>query len=385
MKWRIVASEGEEGTAGQIIEFEGEFSEGFVGFTYHTTFDLSESQLKGVKSLPNYLRQVADRIEGEVETRIADARAKQQDLPAPDSPIKQLVCEICSETIAIFDVKDLSMPVMGNMFKSKDPEHGLPDPFPADITWEHMYCPYCNNRPFIVPEGKEEVGPERLLTTGGWVEIFKGIPAGTEVKIELADAAGEMDKIDGMDGGENLEEPSPFTPTETPHLYALITRIREVKPTHVVIHDREEFDRLWDEMCEALASRGGLYGGKPLVADHDWFKQYENFLCEGIPIVFSEEQITQQDDPARDIGKDEPQEAPEITTTDAPHETTPPTEPVNKIDNTYKESGERPSAFEPETHPCPTCGKPFPKQQSLAAHMRHCKEKNDGVDEGKAD
>ncbi len=63
-----------------------------------------------------------------------------------------VVCQVCFEKIAIADTKELSVPIRGSMFKSKDPGHGHPDPFPPAVEWQFMKCPYGNHRPFYVDD-----------------------------------------------------------------------------------------------------------------------------------------------------------------------------------------------------------------------------------------
>ena len=87
--------------------------------------------------------------------------------------MKQLQCEICREIIGFFDPKDLAIPITGSMFKSKDPEHGLPDPFwtAVELDWREMRCPYCSNRPFVFDAEKQPNGPDRVLTPEGYWNV----------------------------------------------------------------------------------------------------------------------------------------------------------------------------------------------------------------------
>jgi hypothetical protein len=62
-----------------------------------------------------------------------------------------IFCAICFERISQADPDELCVPLMGSMFKSPDPHHGVPDPFPPDQTWEDFKCPVCRHRPFIDP------------------------------------------------------------------------------------------------------------------------------------------------------------------------------------------------------------------------------------------
>lgn len=65
-------------------------------------------------------------------------------------PKETLMCEICREAIGTFLSEDVTEPIKGAMFHSKDPAHGFPAPFRAPgLEWEHMRCPYCHKRPFL--------------------------------------------------------------------------------------------------------------------------------------------------------------------------------------------------------------------------------------------
>ena len=273
--------------------------------------------------LPDLLRQHAEFVEEEnIKFIQQQGEEEMKQIKQAESPIKTLVCEICAEIIAVFDVRELSMPVMGGMFKSKDPEHGLGDPFPADITWEHMKCPYCRNRPFIVPEGKEEVGPERVLTTEGLVEI------------EVAIQAVEPPKPGDFGIGEGLSPDRDEAPLDgiivCPKCYPeKLTPLEASNPFNGTL------------LCPIHGAIDIKYiGGSVTISKPDDDKTEDHAGTKG---GHGDETPIQrgpviQDDPARDIGKDEPQKPPEITTS--------------------------------EEHICDTCGKNFPKQQSLAAHMR---------------
>lgn len=58
-------------------------------------------------------------------------------------------CQICGEWFAEVSTSFLSYPLTGAMFKSKDPFHDFPAPFPPHVTWEDFRCPYGNHRPLI--------------------------------------------------------------------------------------------------------------------------------------------------------------------------------------------------------------------------------------------
>ena len=65
-------------------------------------------------------------------------------------PDIQVKCDVCFEIIALADIDKLVQPISGAMFMSPDTLHGFPDPFHPDLDWEHMRCPYCRTRPFMV-------------------------------------------------------------------------------------------------------------------------------------------------------------------------------------------------------------------------------------------
>ena len=80
----------------------------------------------------------------------------------------KILCEICSEHIAMADTDTLCKPMLGTMFTSPDPFHGVPAPFDLSATWVHMNCPWCRRRPFM-----EE---DQVLTDRGRITLSE-IPA----------------------------------------------------------------------------------------------------------------------------------------------------------------------------------------------------------------
>jgi hypothetical protein len=61
-----------------------------------------------------------------------------------------VICEICGEEIALVSSGNLALPMRGSMFKTIDAWHGVPDPFPPDVGWEDMLCPFGRqHRPFV--------------------------------------------------------------------------------------------------------------------------------------------------------------------------------------------------------------------------------------------
>lgn len=83
----------------------------------------------------------------------------------------KVICEICNEFIAQVEPGDVSVPMMGSMFKTPDDFHGYDPPFLPDTTWEDMKCGYCNQRPFtqrdgfLTDEGYKTIQPTVIETT----------------------------------------------------------------------------------------------------------------------------------------------------------------------------------------------------------------------------
>lgn len=64
-------------------------------------------------------------------------------------PKHKVRCELCTEIVATIDTETLKQPINGSMFKSHMAENGLDDPWPPQLTWEHLWCPYGGkHRPF---------------------------------------------------------------------------------------------------------------------------------------------------------------------------------------------------------------------------------------------
>ncbi|MFA5322859.1 MAG: C2H2-type zinc finger protein [Smithella sp.] len=81
--------------------------------------------------------------------------------PAP--VIVQVKCQICDEIIATLDLTKVKLPITGEMFKSHDRAHGVPDPFYPGCEFEFMRCPYGGHRPMILPD--------KILTVFGLLNI----------------------------------------------------------------------------------------------------------------------------------------------------------------------------------------------------------------------
>ena len=59
-------------------------------------------------------------------------------------------CDLCGEIIAKTTEDALACPMTGAMFSSPDSDHGIPDPFDKNLSWEDFRCPYGRtHRPFI--------------------------------------------------------------------------------------------------------------------------------------------------------------------------------------------------------------------------------------------
>jgi hypothetical protein len=61
----------------------------------------------------------------------------------------KLICHACKYEVA--ETRDLALPLTGAMFVSRDPAHGVPAPWSPVVTWEYMFCPMCQRRPFLDP------------------------------------------------------------------------------------------------------------------------------------------------------------------------------------------------------------------------------------------
>ena len=75
----------------------------------------------------------------------------------------KVICEICNEYIAKVNIEEVSVPMLGSMFKTPDDFHGYDPPFLPDTEWEDMRCGYCNQRPFTERDG--------FLTDEGYIKI----------------------------------------------------------------------------------------------------------------------------------------------------------------------------------------------------------------------
>lgn len=90
--------------------------------------------------------------------------------------ILMLKCEKCEETIAQFETTELSLPLKGGMFKPKG--GGYAQPFPEEVTWELIFCPYCTYHPYSVTEEIAAAwcngtgqGPIHLYTDKGFYNV----------------------------------------------------------------------------------------------------------------------------------------------------------------------------------------------------------------------
>jgi len=75
----------------------------------------------------------------------------------------KLICQLCQEVIAKFDIEEVKFPIDGSMFKSPDKAHGIPDPFYPGADFEFMRCPYGGHRPMILPD--------KILTDKGLLNL----------------------------------------------------------------------------------------------------------------------------------------------------------------------------------------------------------------------
>ena len=87
-----------------------------------------------------------------------------------------LVCEICRMPIGKFNPKEVTLPIKGSMFKSIDPAHGFPPPFPDEVDWINARCPYGPRRPEQGIDGHRpffnfEEHKDEILTPHGYYKI----------------------------------------------------------------------------------------------------------------------------------------------------------------------------------------------------------------------
>lgn len=311
MKWTEIVIEPieEDGESGVAVGFISDYLDQkqrplYIGMRIHK----DRLPFINEKGLPAWLRQEADRIDSTVEFMIEQEEAKKQEqAPKVESPIKSLVCEVCKAVIAKFDVCELAMPVMGSMFKSKDPDHGVPDPFDPRQDWRYMRCPYCKRRPFIIKMGDTEAevrGPSKVLTPEGWVEIE---PEGAEPPPLTEPVVIQDDPArHALAGAETNTEYDPLT--------------SETQPTEVIGLQVDEFALSGEEPQET-----GLWG-------------------------VSETELRQEGEKKRN------QELKEIID--------------GYVEHQYTSEDIKPKKQIIGEHDCPICGKPFTKHMSLVAHMR---------------
>lgn len=113
----------------------------------------------------------------------------------------KIYCEICGEFIAQAEMDDLSLPLMGHMFLSTQPERKVPPPFNPDIDWIHMRCPYGPHRPFI--------HTNRLMTDRGFV------PVKTKITVE-EEGKSLVDEIFGFEPDKGIGCIAPGTEMDVP-------------------------------------------------------------------------------------------------------------------------------------------------------------------------
>lgn len=78
----------------------------------------------------------------------------------------KLICLACKHEVAV--LRDVKTPLIGAMFTSIDEKHGFPPPWSPVVSWQYMYCPMCQKRPFYDPNGNGEV---KMITDAGemWI------------------------------------------------------------------------------------------------------------------------------------------------------------------------------------------------------------------------
>jgi hypothetical protein len=76
----------------------------------------------------------------------------------------ELQCEICANTIGLFDIANIALPLSGAMFESIG--DGYAPPFVATAPWEAFFCPRCHKRAII--------DPNRIKTDKGMLSFTAG-------------------------------------------------------------------------------------------------------------------------------------------------------------------------------------------------------------------
>lgn len=107
----------------------------------------------------------------------------------------KLVCHACKYEISSFS-KDVRTPLLGAMFLSKDEKHKFPAPWSPVITFEHMYCPMCQIRPFGIPVSGINGDEFRVITNKGKAIIDnKGVFLAEDRNIQYSDGPKDSDEL----------------------------------------------------------------------------------------------------------------------------------------------------------------------------------------------
>lgn len=139
---------------------------------------------------------------------------------------KTLVCEICRESIALFDEQLLTDPIDLSIFKSIMPERDVPDPFPPSLKmWDRAICPICRRRPFFNHMDKGD--GTYIVSTGDTV------PADDRWFVLVKKTDGEGYEKLLLSKGMNLQDDAALSPREPEVDQEQDSFVEEDEPTAV--------------------------------------------------------------------------------------------------------------------------------------------------------
>jgi hypothetical protein len=103
-------------------------------------------------------------------------------------PEIKIICQLCGEVVAASTLDVLSYPVLGSMFESPDPHHGVPAPWQPGEVWADMRCPYGRIHRTMVSDDiiKTDLGMVRLPREGGpaFIDLSASVEIGREQIID---------------------------------------------------------------------------------------------------------------------------------------------------------------------------------------------------------
>jgi len=111
------------------------------------------------------------------------------------------VCEICSTPLGQVDLKNLSTPLLPEMFSSLDPVRELPVPFQPFQEFMTFRCRQCKARPF------KEADHVTILDERG----FKKRLNVNKLEIEQKTRVSNQARINEIFGEEYIEKPTPVS------------------------------------------------------------------------------------------------------------------------------------------------------------------------------